>query len=172
MITSTIKVQYKESSHDSVLYSKSYSKKIAAFKMPKGYQPPKFMQFDGKRNPKQHVAHFIETCNNAGMEGDYLVKQFLRSLKINAFNWYIDLEPESINSWDQLEREFLNRFYNTRRIVSMLELTSTKQCKDEPVVNYINRWHSLSLDCKDRLSETSVIEMCVQGMHWGLHYIL
>ncbi|KAM1206102.1 hypothetical protein ACFX2G_006924 [Malus domestica] len=140
--------------------------------MPKGYQPPKFMQFDGKRNPKQHVAHFIETCNNAGMEGDYLVKQFLRSLKINAFNWYIDLEPESINSWDQLEREFLNRFYNTRRIVSMLELTSTKQCKDEPVVNYINRWHSLSLDCKDRLSETSVIEMCVQGMHWGLHYIL
>ncbi|KAM1087924.1 hypothetical protein ACFX2B_013261 [Malus domestica] len=54
----------------------------------------------------------------------------------------------------------------------MMELTSTKQWKDELVVDYINIWRSLSMDCKDRLSETSAIEMCVQGMHWGLHYIL
>ncbi|KAL0295643.1 UNVERIFIED_CONTAM: hypothetical protein Scaly_3095500 [Sesamum calycinum] len=42
--------------------------------MPMGYQPPKFQQFDGKGNPKQHVAHFVETCNNAGTYGDHLVK--------------------------------------------------------------------------------------------------
>ncbi|KAM1358731.1 hypothetical protein ACFX15_044968 [Malus domestica] len=54
----------------------------------------------------------------------------------------------------------------------MLELSSTKQWRDEPVVDYINRWRNLSLDCKDRLSEISSIEMCVQGMQWGLHYIL
>ncbi|KAM1132645.1 hypothetical protein ACFX19_047713 [Malus domestica] len=140
--------------------------------MPKGYQPPKFMQFDGKGNPKQHVAHFIETCNNAGTEGDYLAKQFVRLLKGNAFEWYTDLEPESINSSEQLEKEFLNRFYSTRRTVSMLELTSTKQWREEPVMDYINRWRNLSLDCKDRLSEISSIEMCIQGMQWGLQYIL
>ena len=126
MITSIIKVQYQGSLHDSMLYSKPYSKKIDALRMLRGYQPPKFMQFGGKGNPKQHIAHFIETCNNAGTEGYYLVKQFVRSLKGNAFDWYNDLEPESINSWDQLEREFLNHFYNTRCIVNMLELTSTK----------------------------------------------
>jgi hypothetical protein len=71
-----------------------------------------------------------------------------------------------------MEREFLNRFYSTRRSVSMLELTSTKQRRDEPVVDYINRWRSLSLDCKDRVSELSAVEMCIQGMHWGLLYIL
>ncbi|KAM2097399.1 hypothetical protein ACFX1R_020955 [Malus domestica] len=98
MISSTIKVQYEGSLHDSVLYSKPYSKKIDALKMPRGYQLPKFMQFDGKRNPKQHVTHFIETDNNAGIEGDYLVKQFVCSLKGNAFDWYTDLEPESINN--------------------------------------------------------------------------
>ncbi|KAM1457345.1 hypothetical protein ACFX13_035393 [Malus domestica] len=121
MITNTIKAQYERSSNTSGLYSKPYSKKIDALRMPRGYQPPKFMQFDGKGNPKQHVAHFVETCNNAGTEGDYLVRQFVRSLKGNAFEWYTDLEPESINSWEQLEREFLNRFYSTRRTVSMLE---------------------------------------------------
>ncbi|KAM2811692.1 hypothetical protein COP1_044303 [Malus domestica] len=171
-ITSTVKAQYEGSSNTSGLYSKPYSKKIDTLKMPRGYQPPKFIQFDGKGNPKHHVAHFVKTCNNAGTEWDYLAKQFVRSLKGNAFEWYTDLEPESINSWEQLEREFLNRFYSTRRIVSMLELTSTKQWKDEPVIDYINRWRTLSLDCKDRLSETSSIEMCIQGIQWGLQYIL
>ena len=71
-----------------------------------------------------------------------------------------------------MEREFLNHFYNTRRIVSMMELTNTKQWKDESVVDYINRWRSLSLDCKDRLSEVSIVEMWIQGMHWGILYIL
>ncbi|KAM1056648.1 hypothetical protein ACFX13_030790 [Malus domestica] len=147
MITNTIKAQYEGSSHASTLYSKPYSRKIDALRMPKGYQPPKFIQFDGKGNPKQHVAHFVKTCNNAGTEGDYLAKQFVRSLKGNSFEC-------------------------TRRIVSMLELTSTKQWREEPVMDYINRWRNLSLDCKDRLSEISSIEMCIQGMQWGLQYIL
>ncbi|KAM1418988.1 hypothetical protein ACFX1T_022202 [Malus domestica] len=98
MITNTIKAQYEESSHTSLFYSKPYSKKIDALKMPRGYQPPKFMQFDGKGNPKQHVAHFVKTCNNVGTEGNYLAKQFVRSLKGNAFEWYKDLELKSINN--------------------------------------------------------------------------
>ncbi|KAI5321576.1 hypothetical protein L3X38_030647 [Prunus dulcis] len=163
MITNTIRAQYGGPSQDTFIYSKPYTKRLDNLRMPTGYQPPKFMQFDGKGNPKQHVAHFIEMCNSAGTNDDYLVKQFVRSLRGTAFNWYIDLEPESIDSWEQMEREFLNRFYSTRRSVSMLELTSTKQRKDEPVVDYINRWRSLSLDCKDRVSELSAVEMCIQG---------
>jgi len=54
----------------------------------------------------------------------------------------------------------------------MTELTNTKQWKDEPVLDYINRWRALSLECKDRLSEASAVEMCTQGMHWDLLYVL
>ncbi|KAA0065806.1 ty3-gypsy retrotransposon protein [Cucumis melo var. makuwa] len=125
-------------------------------------------QFDGKGNPKQHIARFVETCENARSRGDQLVRQFVRSLKGNAFEWYTNLEPEVIDSWEQLEKEFLNRFYSTRRTVSMIELTNTKQQKGEPVIDYINRWRALSLNCKDRLTELSAVEMCTQGMHWGL----
>ncbi|KAL0456182.1 UNVERIFIED_CONTAM: hypothetical protein Slati_0957400 [Sesamum latifolium] len=113
--------------------------------MPMGYQPPKFQQFDGKGNPKQHVSHFIETCT--GTYGDHLVKKFVRSLKGNTFDC-------------------------TRRTVSMVELTNFHQWNEEPVIDYINRWRNLSLNCKDRFSEASAIEMCIQGMHWGLRYIL
>ncbi|KAK3012398.1 hypothetical protein RJ639_010563 [Escallonia herrerae] len=172
MITSTIRAKYGGPYRNNLMYSKLYTKRIDNMRMPAGYQPPKFQQFDWKGNPKQHVAHFVETCNNAGTEGDLIVKQFVRSLKGNALDWYTDIEPESIDCWEAMEHEFLNRFYSMRCSVSMMELTNTRQWKDEPVVDYINRWRSLSLDCKERLSEISAVEMCMQGMHWGLLYIL
>ena len=172
MMTNTLRAQYGGSSTSSLTYSKLYTKRIDNIRMPNGYQPLKFLQFDGKGNPKQHIAHFVETYENAGTQGDLLVKRFVHSLKGNIFDWYTDLELESINSWEQIEREFLDQFYSTRHTVSMMELTNTKQWENEPVVDYINRWCSWSLDYNDRLSEISAIEMCIQGMHWGLLYIL
>jgi hypothetical protein len=44
-----------------------------------------------------------------------------------------------IDTWEQLEREFLNRFYSTRRVVSMIELTNARQWKEELVIDYIHR---------------------------------
>ncbi|KAL0340184.1 UNVERIFIED_CONTAM: hypothetical protein Sradi_4535200 [Sesamum radiatum] len=84
-IEGTIRSKIEGSSKSSLTYSKPYTTRIDSLKMPIGYQPQKFQQFDGKGNPKQHVAHFVETCNNAGTYGDHLVKQFVRSLKGNAF---------------------------------------------------------------------------------------
>ncbi|KAL0292820.1 UNVERIFIED_CONTAM: hypothetical protein Sradi_6971000, partial [Sesamum radiatum] len=145
-IEGTIKSKIEGSSRSSLTYSKPYTPRIDSLKMPMGYQPPKFQQFDGKGNPKQHVAHFVETCNNAGTYGDHLVKQFVRSLKGNAFDWYTDLEAGSIDGWEQLEQEFLNRFYSTRRTVSMVELTNSRQWKEEPIFEELaTRAHDMEL---------------------------
>ncbi|KAL0395920.1 UNVERIFIED_CONTAM: hypothetical protein Scaly_0040400 [Sesamum calycinum] len=85
-IEGTIRRKIEGSSRSSFIYSKPYTPRIDSLKMPMGYQPPKFQQFDSKGNPKQHVAHFVETCNNARIYGDHLVKQFVQSLKGNAFD--------------------------------------------------------------------------------------
>ena len=165
MIANSIKTQYGGPAQTLTLYSKPYTKRIDNLKMSNWYQPPKFQQFDGKGNPRQHVAHFIEKCETASTRGDLLVKQLVQTLKENAFDWYIDLKHESIDSWEQLEGDFLNRFYSIRRIVSMMELTNTKQQKGKPIIDYINRWRALSLDCKDKLIEMFAVEMCTQCMH-------
>ncbi|KAH0685746.1 hypothetical protein KY284_016299 [Solanum tuberosum] len=95
-----------------------------------------FQQFDGKGIPKQHVEHFIETCNNVETYGDYLVKQFVCSLKGNAFDWYTDLEYGSIDSWEQMEQEFLNCFYSTKRTVSMWNLqTHVSKMKNQSLTS-------------------------------------
>ncbi|KAL0448660.1 UNVERIFIED_CONTAM: hypothetical protein Slati_1422400 [Sesamum latifolium] len=70
-IEGTIRSKIEGSSKSSLTYSKPYTPRIDNLKMPMGYQPPKFQQFDSKGNPKQHVAHFVETCNNAGTYGDH-----------------------------------------------------------------------------------------------------
>ena len=101
-----------------------------------------------------------------------MVKQFVRSLKGNVFDWYTDLELGTIDSWEQLEREFLNHLYSTRRVVSVIELTASRQWKEKHVIDYIYRWRNLSLNCKERLSESAALDMCIQGMKWGLRYIL
>ena len=62
------------------MYSKPYTKRIDNLCIPVGYQPPKFQSFDMKRNPIQHVAQFVEACNNAGIDGDLLVKQLVHFL--------------------------------------------------------------------------------------------
>jgi len=61
-----------------------------------------------------------------------------------------------------MKSEFLNRFYSTRRVVSMSELTDTRQWDEKPVIDYIIRWHVLSLKYKDHLPKSSVVEMCAQ----------
>ncbi|TYK06432.1 uncharacterized protein E5676_scaffold163G001350 [Cucumis melo var. makuwa] len=118
MIANSIKIQYGGPAQMFSLSSKPYTKRIDNMRMPHGYQPPKFQQFDGKGNPKQHVAHFIETCETFGTRGDF---------------------------WEQLERDFLNRFYSTRRIVSMIELTATKQQK-----GLATRAHDMELSIANR----------------------
>ena len=62
------------------MYFKPYTKRIDHLRIPVGCQPLKFQSFDGKGNPKQHVAYFVKTYNNAGTDGDLLVKQFVCSL--------------------------------------------------------------------------------------------
>ena len=172
LIKEAIKDQVGGGSQASITYSKPYTQRIDLLRMPQNYQPLMFQQFKGKGNPRQHVAYFVETCNNAGTYGDLMVKQFVCSLKGNTIDWYTDLAPGFIDSWNQMEREFLNRFYSTQRTVSMIELTNSKQWKEEPVIDYIQWWRNLSLNCKDQLSESSAIEMCIQEMNWVISYIL
>ncbi|KAK4385954.1 hypothetical protein Sango_2719400 [Sesamum angolense] len=112
-IEGTIKNKIDGSSRSSLTYSKPYTPRIDSLKIPMGYQPPKFQQFDGKGNPKQHVVHFVETCNNARTYDDNLIKQFVRSLKDNSFDWYTNLEAGSIDRWEQLEQEFLKKIAMT-----------------------------------------------------------
>jgi len=73
LIANTVKAQLGGGGRKTHLHTKAYTKRVDALHMPRGYQPQKFQQFNGKGNPKQHVAHFIETCSNVSMDDDLMI---------------------------------------------------------------------------------------------------
>ncbi|KAA0067382.1 ty3-gypsy retrotransposon protein [Cucumis melo var. makuwa] len=98
---------------------------------------PKFQQFDGKRNPKQHGSHFIETCETTGTRGDLLVKQFVRTLKGNAFNCMMELtntrqrkgEPviDYINRWRALSLDYMLELLVENQLIQLPKCKQLKQ---------------------------------------------
>ncbi|GFY80877.1 hypothetical protein Acr_01g0006860 [Actinidia rufa] len=135
IILGAIKDKYEGTLKSSLTYAKPYTQKIDQLKIPVGYPPPKFQQFDDKGNPKQ-----------------YMLILWKRATMLELMEIFSSS----------------NLFVHSRAML----LIGSRQWKDEPVVDYFNRWRNLSLNCKDKLCETSVIEMCIQGMQWGLCYIL
>ena len=99
MITNTIRARYDEPSQSTLMYSKPYTKRIDNLHMLMGINLQNFNHLTGREI--QNNMNFIETYNNAGTDGDLLVKQFVCSLRENAFDWYIGLAPECIDSWAQ-----------------------------------------------------------------------
>lgn len=72
---------------------------------PKGYKVPDFVLFSGeeKKSTIEHIARFSVQCGEAGSK-DYLkLRLFANSLTKSAFPWYMNLPPNSINSWYDLE---------------------------------------------------------------------
>ena len=63
-----------------------------------------------------------------------------------------------------MDNEFLNHVYNTCHIISISKLINNEQGYKESIIDYINRWHTLTLKCKDQLPKCSAGEMCAQGV--------
>jgi len=57
-----------------------------------------------------------------------------------------------------------------RHIVSIKELTNSRQWNNELVINYINHWRSLVLKCEGHLSKSLTVEMCAQEKDWDIFY--
>ncbi|KAA0032550.1 ty3-gypsy retrotransposon protein [Cucumis melo var. makuwa] len=70
MVANFTRAQYGGPSQTSFMYSKPYTKRINNLRM------------------------------LLGSRGDQLVRQFVQSLKGNTFEWYTDLKPEVIDSWE------------------------------------------------------------------------
>ncbi|KAH1130236.1 hypothetical protein J1N35_001614, partial [Gossypium stocksii] len=72
LVKEAIKDQFESVDPPLYTYSKPYTQRIDRLKKLKNYQPPKFQQFDGKRNPHEHIAHFVESYNSVGIDRDLM----------------------------------------------------------------------------------------------------
>ncbi|XP_040372026.1 uncharacterized protein LOC121052108 [Rosa chinensis] len=165
LIAEGIREVYTSSNPQFSGYLKPYPAHYDTLPFPKGYQKPTFDKFDGvDGSPHEHLAHFFSACRETSQLDALLIRQFVQSLKGAAFTWYSQLQPSSILTWDDMQRAFLAQFVSSKKKVSIIDLADTKQNSDESTNEFISRWRSLNLQCLEKLTEISAVQMCSNNL--------
>ncbi|KAM0848663.1 hypothetical protein ACQ4PT_054248 [Festuca glaucescens] len=137
---------------------------------PAGWHPPKFRQFDGNGDAREHLVYFEAACGDTANTPSLLLRQFSASLKGPAFHWYSRLPAGSVRSWQTMKDLFKSHFISMSKDTSLLELSQIKQGRDEKIDDYIVRFRDSYVRLTREMHSEDAVDMCVHGMqqHWYL----
>ncbi|XP_058775410.1 uncharacterized protein LOC131649677 [Vicia villosa] len=83
----------------------------------------------------------------------------LSSLTKNTFTWFTMLAPNSVRTWEQLERVFHEQFYMGQSKISLKELSLVKRKSSESIDDYLNMFRLLKAKCFIKVPENELIKM-------------
>ncbi|XP_061998878.1 uncharacterized protein LOC133716167 [Rosa rugosa] len=88
-------------------YAKPYPAYIDTIPYPAGYRIPSFTLFseDAYQSTVEHIGRFTAQYGEASSDNNNL-RLFVHSLTGPAFTWFINLPPNSVNNWREMERAF------------------------------------------------------------------
>ena len=83
-------------------------------------QPPKFKMssldsYDGTRDPFDHIATFKTTMHLQGVLDEIMCRAFPTTLKGPARVWFSKIPPNSVSSFEDLSKLFVNNFIGGQR---------------------------------------------------------
>ncbi|KAM1702100.1 hypothetical protein ACFXTN_025278 [Malus domestica] len=126
-----------------------YPAYVEKFKYPKGFKILDFILFAGESSLSslEHVARFTAQCGDVNSDFHKL-RLFNFSLTGTTFAWYINLPPNSIQSWDELVEKFHEQFYRLRMEMSVSLLARMAQTSDKSPMDYLTRFKSTRNWCQ------------------------
>ncbi|OMO82013.1 Retrotransposon gag protein [Corchorus capsularis] len=132
------------------------------YPFPRGYKVPDFSpHFSGissEQSTIEHVGRFTMQCGEANT-GYQKLRLFPNSLTGLAFTWYINLPPNSIRTWEDMEKAFHTQFYRIEPEVSLLDLSRLSQKKGESAEDYLARFKKLRNRCCIALPEKEFVRL-------------
>ncbi|MQM22937.1 hypothetical protein Taro_055996, partial [Colocasia esculenta] len=125
---------------------------------------PKLPKYDGCGAPQEHVAHYTIAMGDLASDESYLLRYFATSLTGVAFQWYSKLRSGSVTDWADMQKKFYDCFQTAERKVSLTELCSLKQKKEESAIDFIRRWRELSMGCDNPPVQQDTVTICRRGL--------
>jgi hypothetical protein len=143
-------------------YQKPYSHRFDTVPYPHGTRIPDFSKFSGEggKSTHEHISQFIAHLRELDDGETYHVRLFSLSLTDIAFAWYAALPPNSINSWEELERKFHEHFFSGEHELELVDLALVRQGPEESVNDYIRSFR----DTRNRCFQIHVAEKQVTGL--------
>ncbi|KAM1365445.1 hypothetical protein ACFX2F_043867 [Malus domestica] len=142
-----------------------YPAYVEKFEYPKGFKIPDFSLFDGESSLSslKHVARFTVQCGDDNSDFHKL-RLFNFSLTGSVISWYINLSPNSNQSWEELVEKFHEQFYQSGMEMSVSSLARMAQASNESLMEYLTRFTSARNWCRVPLPEVEFIRIALNGL--------
>ena len=115
---------------------------IANFPLPPRFKVPQLENFDGTKDPFDYLEAFKTIMQQQAVLEKIMCRAFPMGLRGFARVWFNKLESESIGSFVQLSRAFIDHFIGgQRRGRPPTYLLNVKQMEGEPLRAYVHRFN-------------------------------
>ena len=83
--------------------------------LPPKFKIPSLDLYDGTRDPFDHIATFKTTMHLQGVLDEIMYRAFPTTLKGPAQVWFSKIPPNSVSSFEELSKLFVNNFIGGQR---------------------------------------------------------
>ncbi|CAM8890495.1 unnamed protein product [Rhodiola kirilowii] len=130
---------------------------------------PKFSGTKGE-SATSHLTRYHGLCLNLKPHGAdveiFKLKAFYFSLTDTAADWFLSLPPDSIYTWDQMQKQFVGKYYPAGRAAQVRkQLQELKQGPNETMYEYVEKFLVLEKSCCNlELPEKVIVEYMLDGL--------
>ena len=105
---------------------------------PSKFKMPSLDLYDGTHDPFDHIATFKTTMHLQGVLDEVMCRAFLTTLKGSARVWFNKIPPNTMNSFEELSKLFVNNFIGGQRHKrSSSSLLTIEQGENESLRSFI-----------------------------------
>ncbi|GJR80493.1 reverse transcriptase domain-containing protein [Tanacetum coccineum] len=124
-----------------------FTPRIRYFDFPKTRMPSHIKTYDGSEDPEDHLKIFQAAAKTERWAMPTWCHMFNSTLTGNARVWFDDLPQESIDSYDDLKKAFLENYLQQKKCIKdPVEIHNIKQRDGESTEEFVRRY---KLECRD-----------------------
>nr|GEW17818.1 reverse transcriptase domain-containing protein [Tanacetum cinerariifolium] len=124
-----------------------FTPRIRYFDFPKARMPSHIKTYDGSEDPEDHLKIFQAAAKTERWAMPTWCHMFNSTLTGNDRVWFNDLPKESIDSYDDLRKAFLENYLQRKKCVKdPVEIHKIKQRDRESTEEFVRRY---KLECRD-----------------------
>ena len=123
-----------------------FTASINSHPLPPKFKMPSLDSYDGTRYPFDHIATFKTTMHLQGVPDEIMCRTFPTTLKGPAQVWFGKIPSNSVSSFEELSKLFVNNFIGGQRHKhSSSSLLTIEQGENESLWSFITRFNREAL---------------------------
>ncbi|XP_030963924.1 uncharacterized protein LOC115985094 [Quercus lobata] len=146
----------------------SFTASINGHPLPPKFKMPSLDSYDGMRDPFDHIATFKTTMHLQGVPDEIMCRAFPTILKEPTRVWFNKIPPNTVSSFEELSKLFVNNFIGGQRHKhSSSSLLTIEQRENESLRSFITRINREAL-IVDKMDDKLLLATFHNGVNFDL----